>query len=218
MSGHEILLSTVKYLSSKPESLRRDVDAFGRKRTDLSERDLAEAWCRRITKSFAAEGAATALPGTIPGPGTALQVGIESGAIAADVGFMLRCMGRMVGGVAHIYGYEINDAFTRDFGLVLGQWCGVLTTTKEASKRIATKVAVAQFKRVPGDVFMRINRRVGTTILTKYGTKRGGIAVGRLVPFGVGALVGGGFNWFTMSRFSKSTIKYFDEQLDLVEN
>ncbi len=56
---------------------------------------------------------------------------------------------------------------------------------------------------------MKINRKVGTTIFTKYGAKRGGIAVGRLIPFGVGALVGGGFNLATMKKFKRNAINYF---------
>ena len=55
-----------------------------------------------------------------------------------------------------------------------------------------------------------INRRVGTTIFTKYGTKRGGIALGKLIPFGVGALVGGSFNYYTMNGFKKKAVKYFE--------
>jgi hypothetical protein len=50
---------------------------------------------------------------------------------------------------------------------------------------------------------------VGTTILTKYGAKRGGIAIGKLVPFGAGAIVGGSFNLVTMKTFKKKAIKHF---------
>jgi hypothetical protein len=49
---------------------------------------------------------------------------------------------------------------------------------------------------------------VSTTVLTKYGTKRGGVALGRMIPFGVGVAVGGGFNYLTMKAFKKATIRY----------
>ena len=45
--------------------------------------------------------------------------------------------------------------------------------------------------------------------MTKYGTKRGGIAIGKLVPFGAGVLVGGGFNLATMKGFKATAIKYY---------
>jgi hypothetical protein len=36
---------------------------------------------------------------------------------------------------------------------------------------------------------------VGRTSITKYGTKRGAIALGRAFPFGIGAAIGGGANY-----------------------
>ena len=56
---------------------------------------------------------------------------------------------------------------------------------------------------------MHILIQVGTTILTKYGTKRGGVAIGKLIPFGVGVVVGGGFSYLTMKKFGDSARKYF---------
>lgn len=84
------------------------------------------------------------------------------------------------------------------------------------TKRIGTKVAIAQFNKIPGKLFQSINRRVGTTIVTKYGTKRGGIAVGKLVPFGVGAAVGGGFNLATMKAFKRQAIAFYSSSDDTV--
>jgi len=59
---------------------------------------------------------------------------------------------------------------------------------------------------------------VGTTIVTKYGTKRGGIALGRVIPFGVGVVVGGGFNLATMKGFKRASLKYYgSDDVGLVE-
>ena len=46
------------------------------------------------------------------------------------------------------------------------------------------------------------------TIFSKYGKKRGGIVMGKLVPFGVGIAVGGGFNLATMKAFKMALINY----------
>lgn len=45
--------------------------------------------------------------------------------------------------------------------------------------------------------------------VTKYGTKRGGIALGRVIPFGVGVVVGGGFNLIIMKGFKRAALKYY---------
>ncbi len=181
-------------------------------------RGIAAKWADRICWLYAAEGAITSAPGAIPGLGTAAQIAVESGAISIDLAYMLRCMGGMVMGVGHAFGRDVDAPFNQEFLRVLGLWCGALSLAKEGSVRIASKVAIAQFKRLPGEVFARINRKVGTTIVTKYGTKRGGIAVGRLIPFGVGVVVGGGFNLATMKGFKRAALKYYGtEDAVLVE-
>lgn len=112
-------------------------------------------------------------------------------------------------GIGHIFGRDMDAPFNQEFVRVLGLWCGVLSLSKETTARISSKIAIAQFKKVPSEIFKKINRRVGTTIVTKYGTKRGGVAIGKLIPFGVGAAVGGGFNLATMKGFKKAAIEYY---------
>lgn len=175
----------------------------------MSKDELASKWADQICWRYASEGAVTALPGAIPGLGTVAQMGIEAGAISADLAYMLRCMAGITIGVGQIYERDTDASFNQDFVRVLGLWCGVLSLGKEATVRVTTKIAIAQFKRVPAEIFKRINQKVGTTIVTKYGAKRGGIVVGRLIPFGVGAVVGGGFNLATMMGFKKAAVNYY---------
>jgi hypothetical protein len=187
----------------------RHIADLGQAHPTLTKAELAEKWADRICWRYASEGAVTALPGAIPGLGTAAQVAVEAGAISADLAYMLRCMAGMVIGVGQVYGRDVEASFNQDFVRVLGLWCGVLSLSKEATVRLAKKVAIAQFNKIPAQVFKRINQRVGTTIVAKYGTKRGGIALGRLVPFGVGAVVGGAFNLTTMKAFKLHAINYY---------
>jgi hypothetical protein len=197
----------------------RHIDDLRRAHPSLTQGELAEKWADRICWRYASEGAVTALPGAIPGLGTATQVAVEAGAISADLAYMVRCMAGMVIGVGQIYQRDVEASFNQDLVRVLGLWCGVLSLGKEATLRVAKKVAIAQFNKIPAQVFRRINQRVATTIVTKYGTKRGGIALGRLVPFGVGALVGGGFNLATMKAFKGHAINYYQtEDGVIIEN
>lgn len=203
------VLKAIETLQPDHDDIARHILDLKSAHPNLSNHDLAEKWADRICWRYASEGAATALPGAIPGLGTAAQIGVEAGAISADLAYMLRCMAGMTIGVGKIYGRDTSLSFNQDFIRVLGVWCGVLSLGKEATVRVATKVAIAQFKKVPAEIFKRINAKVGTTIVAKYGVKRGGIAIGRLIPFGVGALVGGGFNLATMKGFKASALNYY---------
>ena len=216
MDGRTIVMKCTEAVSSSPETIIEEIRSFRSEREYMSKKELAEAWASRIVNLYAAQGAATALPSAIPGIGTKAQLAVEVGSVSINIGFMLRCMARMVAGVATIYGHDIRKSFTHDFVKVLALWCGVLCPAREATTRVATKVALAQFKKVPAQIFAKINRKVGTTIITKYGMKRGVIAVGRLIPFGLGSIVGGGFNYAVMRGFKRWTINYYTEKMQLV--
>ncbi len=205
----DFILNAITTLQPDSVDIARHITDLRAAHPSLRHDALASKWADEICWRYAFEGAASALPGTIPGLGTELQVVIETGAISTDLVYMLRCMAAMTIGIGQIFERDMESTFHQDFMKVISLWCGVLGLGKETSVRITSKVAMAHFKRVPGNVFMRINRKVGTTIITKYGTKRGGIAIGRLIPFGVGAIVGGGFNLATMKGFKKAAIKYY---------
>ncbi|WP_112276189.1 hypothetical protein [Lentzea terrae] len=47
---------------------------------------------------------------------------------------------------------------------------------------------------MPTATLKQINKVLGKNFITKYGTKQGIIVLGRAVPFGIGALIGGAAN------------------------
>jgi hypothetical protein len=47
---------------------------------------------------------------------------------------------------------------------------------------------------VPTATLRQINSVLGNNFITKYGTKQGIIVLGRVAPFGIGAVIGGGAN------------------------
>jgi len=60
------------------------------------------------------------------------------------------------------------------------------------------------------DALRRINATLATQVLRKWGTRRGASIVGKLLPFGVGAVVGGGANWVMIRGFAKQADRFFD--------
>ena len=50
-------------------------------------------------------------------------------------------------------------------------------------------------EKVPMATLRAINAAAGRTIVTKYGTKRGVVALGRALPIGIGSVIGGGANY-----------------------
>ena len=169
---------------------------------------LSKLYSNRVRNKYASVGAATALPGVIPGLGTAAQIAVEAGAVSADLVFMLRWMASVCYATGLIYGKDIENEFEDEFTIVLGIWSGVVVPGKDASK--GEKLSINHFdKHIADRIRNRMNQKIGRKLLAKYGSKRGGAALGRLIPFGIGAVVGGTFNYITLQRFAKAADDYF---------
>ena len=213
------ILTIVNAVSPSYDSIKVEIDELKRSYPKKTKKELADIFGNRIRKKYTSVGVVSALPSAIPGIGTSAQIAIELTSVSGDLALMLRWMASTCYGIGLIYEKNIESEFNQEFVRILGLWCGAIQVSKIATTKIATKVVVVQFnKNISGKILQKINQRVGTTILTKYGSKRGGIAIGKLIPFGVGALVGGSFNYFTMNKFKKSAIDYFksDEDIDYV--
>lgn len=209
------LATIISSVSPSFESIRVEIDELRRDHPRKSNLELSKLLGKRVRNKYTSIGVSSALPSIIPGVGTGAQIAIEVSTISADLALMVRWMSNVVIGVALIYGKDIKSQHNMELVKILGIWCGVIKSTKTVATKVGTKVAVVQFnKHVSKKVISKINQKVGTTIITKYGTKRGGVALGRLIPFGIGAVVGGTFNFFTMKAFTKAAIEYYSSDID----
>lgn len=205
------LMYVINAVAPKFEDILKEVEELKRLNPKLSNKELSKKFVKKIRNQYTSVGVVTALPSAIPGLGTAAQLAIEGGMITGDLALMMRAMSRMCFGVGLINGRDMSQGFNQDLIKILGMWSGVLVPLKATTEKIGTKVAVAQFnKHISGKMLQKINRKVGTTIFTKYGTKRGGVALGRMIPFGVGAVIGGTFNYTTMKSFSAIAISHYE--------
>lgn len=77
-------------------------------------------------------------------------------------------------------------------GIMLGG-SGSATITKVA-ERTGQHWGRQIVAKVPVETLRQINKILGKNFVTKYGTKQGIIVLGRVAPFGIGAVIGGGAN------------------------
>jgi hypothetical protein len=219
MSGEdETALTTVlekmRVFPSVPQVEAAVTEARDR-RPVASPAELSRAVVRRTTTRMTGIGVVTALPGAIPGIGTAVEVALTGATLTGETWALLRNLAVMQLTIAGLHGYDLRSPERREeLLIVLGLEAGAIVPAAEAAERIGTKVAIAQFNsRVSGSLFRQINKKVGTTVLTKWGTKRGGVAVGQLIPFGVGTAVGGGVNFLTARAFGAAALRLYTELL-----
>jgi hypothetical protein len=203
-------------MSTTPDyqAVIKDVENFIQKHPELSKEGLAEKYANRIKWQYTSVGAATAAPGMIPGLGTAVQIGVEVAAIGTDLSLMFRYMAKMTYGISHIFKVDISDDFQNEFVTTLGLWSGVIVASATAgelfAKKVGAKAAVKSFgKNVPYKMLQKINNKIGFTLLKKFGARKGGVALGSLIPFGIGTAVGGTFNYAVMNKYKNNVIKHF---------
>ena len=75
------------------------------------------------------------MPSTIPGVGTAAQIGIEAATISGDLALMLRWMAGTCYGVGLIYEKDIESEFSQEFLKILGLWSGVIESAKIGTEK-----------------------------------------------------------------------------------
>ena len=205
MDLHKLILKVMPSF----QTIRNDVHELRQSHKSLPPGRLSKLYGSRVRNKYASIGAATALPGVIPGLGTAAQIAVEAGAISADLVFMLRWMASVCYATGLIYGKDIEKDFEDEFTVVLGIWAGVVTVGKTSAAK-GDKLSINHFdKHIADRIRNRMNQKIGRKLLAKYGSKRGGAALGRLIPFGVGAVVGGTFNYLTLQRFARAADDYF---------
>ncbi|MBL7154109.1 MAG: hypothetical protein ISS79_10345 [Phycisphaerae bacterium] len=204
------LLEVIRKLAPDPKKVKEYVSEIKKENPALTIDQLADYIGGRIVWTYAVQGGAIALPGAIPGLGTIVQASIEISAVSADIALMVRNQAYLVFALGECYGRKGREVLIQDTLICIGLWTNALVLTKAGAVRLGTKVLGTAFrKKFPAKILQRINKKVGTTILTKYGTKRGGLALGKIIPFGVGVGVGAGFNYIVMKAFKRSCIKYF---------
>ncbi len=183
---------------------------------EIKAREIADPVKRKMTALGAAAGATAAAPGV----GTSAAVG----AIVAELGVLALQVTDMVMATGAAYGYtdasaeerrawvlavlafgdDAAEEFTtlaRDIGLQLGDG-RALELANEAVGGGAGQVATV-------DALRRINQALVTQVLKKWGARRGAATLGKLLPFGIGAAVGGSANYMLLRELSKQTKEFF---------
>ena len=150
-------------------------------------RSLERMYRSALTGTGATVGAVAAVP--VVGTGTALALS------GGEVLTTLELTALFAFSLAEIHGVPLDEVERRRtlvMGIMIGG-SGAETIPKMA-ERTGQHWAKQIVAKVPTSKLLQINKVLGRNFITKYGTKQGIIVLGRVVPFGIGAVIGGGAN------------------------
>ena len=140
-----------------------------------------------VTGSGSAVGATAAIPGV----GTIASIA----AVGAESAFFLEAAALLTLAVASVHGISAADHQQRR-ALVLSVALGEsgMEIVQKATGVTAKNWASAITSRIPGPTMKGMNSRLVRKFITKYAARRSALVLGKLVPAGIGAAIGGAGN------------------------
>ncbi len=168
-------------------AIRAHVDGLRRRNPGASPeqliRLLEKEYLLVVQTAGGAVGAAAAFPAVGTGVGIALTSGDIATFFASSAAFALA--------VADVHGIEVHDAARRRallLATVLGEKGA--RDVERAVGGSTTAWGKVMLTHMPSGTLSKVNKTLANRFLRTQLAKQGGLAIGRLVPFGVGAVVG----------------------------
>lgn len=189
---------------------------------DEQVRSIAKRFRRELTTMGAASGAVAAAPG--------IGTGAAAGALVADLGWFAMRATDLIMAIGAANGHTDSTAeerrawvlsilaygedAAREFSTLLAEIdAGMKVGGQQVSTRLAGLVGGDAAKL---DALRRINTSLATTVVSKYGSRRSAVAVGKLLPFGIGAVVGGTANYALIRVVGIQANRFFADYRSLM--
>lgn len=173
------------------------VRSLRRRHPDATPEELVEIIRKHYLALTTTGGAAVGATAAVPGIGTMAAVGF---ATAETAGF-LELTALFAQSIAEIHGLPVNDPARANalvLGLMLGK-DGKNLVQRFGKKSVGPEALLGDWgatvtKQLPAPVVDMLLRKLRKTFIQKFAARAGGSFFGRLLPFGIGAVIGGVVN------------------------
>ena len=172
--------------------VRKNIARARHRNPEATPAEVVRTLERMYVSALAGTGAAVGATAAAPAVGTGVALALSAGEAFSS----LELSALFVLSVAEVHGVpldEIERRRTLVMGILLGQ-SGSTTIVGKAAERTGQHWARQLVSKVPTTTLRQINGVLGKNFVTKYGTEQGIIVLGRVAPFGIGAVIGGGAN------------------------
>ncbi|WP_375430752.1 hypothetical protein [uncultured Friedmanniella sp.] len=89
---------------------------------------------------------------------------------------------RMVGAIAHLREWELEDPHTQTVGMMVAAGSSGQAALSALGVKVGTEVGKQAIKAIPITLIRELNRRAGFMLLAKYGTQRSALTLAKGVP------------------------------------
>ena len=165
---------------------------------------LTDAFARELAATGAVAGGTAAVPGI----GTATAVASNAG----EIGWFALRVSDLILAIAAVHGHTTASVEQRRAWLL-----SILAFGGDASSEFASVAATitrsglgAKATEVVSSEWLgTINRTIAKTLLKRWGARRSAIVLGRLLPFGIGAAIGGTTNFGAVRMIARNADDFF---------
>jgi len=188
------------------DSARAYLDWYRANHPEASPQEVLDALEKRFWILSSTAGGSVGAIAAIPVVGTLTAIGLST---VESVGFLEASIFYIIAR-AELHGLPTDDLMRRQtlvMTILLGG-SGQATLTK-AVGRTSNHWAKEVLTRIPAQSLRAVNSVLGHNMITKYGTKQGIIVLGRVIPFGIGAALGGTFGALSARAVMSATDKAF---------
>ncbi len=172
--------------------------------------DVTQSFRRELGMAGAAAGGTAAVPG--------VGIATSTAAFVAELGWSTVRLTDLILTVAALHGRR--DASTEERRLwvlsILTYGDGAASKVARLAGEVGMPIGAQASQRIPAETIRQMNNRLGCMIISRYGTRRGALAIARLVPFGIGAALGYGLNAYVVKATTRHAHRYFTELPDQV--
>lgn len=215
----DLLLNAIKKFAMAPEEILRVVSVMKANvknaHPSYSEKQIQKVVARSLVDKYCwfatVSGGATGLVGIIPGPHA---VALAIGGASTDVAVTMKLQVDMCMCLAAAYGYDVTSVDAQNLALLIASGASLEGIGAETAIKIGSKAGVKMIHQyLKGAVLQTIKeffKKIGITFTKK--------ALEKMIPFGVGVVVGAGANYFLTKYVGKQALKWFDEDLKVRES
>jgi hypothetical protein len=191
MRGQRVLDLLDKAIDIQSALVRKNIARARQRNPKATPAQVIRSLERMYVSALAGTGAAVGGTAAAPGVGTGVALALSAGEALSS--FELSALFAL--SIAEVHGVPI-DEIERRRTIVMGIMLGGsgATTVGKVAERTGQHWGRQIVAKVPIETLRQINRILGRNFVTKYGTKQGIIVLGRVAPFGIGAVIGGGAN------------------------
>ncbi|MEU4445368.1 hypothetical protein AB0K14_22150 [Actinosynnema sp. NPDC050801] len=189
--GQLILDLLDKAIGLQTPLVRKNIARARQRNPEATPAEVVRTLERMYVSALAGTGAAVGGVAAAPAVGTGIALALSAGEAFSS----LELSTLFVLSVAEVHCVRLDEIERRRtlvMGILLGQ--SGSTTIGKVAERTGQHWGRQLVSKVPTATLRQINSVLGRNFITKYGTKQGIIVLGRVAPFGIGAVIGGGAN------------------------